>query len=606
MIRKALPVLMVVAVAVLVGLLGLSVAAAQQAGISRSLPAAPVSPDSEFTVTINDVGLAEGFGEVVETLPTGFTYAPDSATSTTANTVAVIDVDDTVVGKVTFTLVGVDSFTYDVTVGSDVAADVPHMFFGVLNKLSGTDTIGGDAEITVVEADTTPPPDMTTPPPDTTTTPPGISRSLPAAPVSPDSEFTVTINDVGLAEGFGEVVETLPTGFTYAPDSATSTTANAVAVIDVDDTVVGKVTFTLVGVDSFTYDVTVGSDVAADVPHLFFGVLNKLSGTDTIGGDASVTVRVDDAPTTPPGISRSLPAAPVSPDSEFTVTINDVGLAEGFGEVVETLPTGFTYAPDSATSTTANTVAVIDVDDTVPGKVTFTLVGVDSFTYDVTVGSDVAADVPHLFFGVLNKLSGTDTIGGDASVTVGSPPAPQPTQRPSSNRGGVQQPTPVPPTPTPTPEPTPTPTATPAPTPTPEPTPTPTATPAPTPTATPTPTPTATPAPTPTATPAPTPTATPAPTPTATPTPTPTPTRRPTATATAVPPTPTATATPEPPTATPQPTPTPTPTATPTPPVVTPEEGGGFPVWGIVVIVIVAVLGLFGGIGLFVVLSKDR
>ena len=361
--------------------------------LTRSLPAAPVAPDDEFTVPINNVGLADGFGSVVETLPDGFSYVEDSAASTDANAV----IDAAVDGQtVTFTVVGVDSFTYRVTVGSDVA-DGEHTFSGVLEKLSGDETI---ADSTVTVGGPAP-------------TPGGLSRSLPAGPVARDGEFPVTINNVGLADGFGEVVETLPDGFSYVDNSAASTTPNAV----IDDEVDGQtVTFTLVAVDSFTYRVTVGSDVA-DGEHTFPGVLKKLSGDETI---ADSSVRVGE-PAPPAGdLTRSLPAAPVAPDDEFDVTISNVGLADGFGSVVETLPAGFSYVENSAASTGANAV----IDAVVDGQtVTFTVVGVDSFTYRVTVGSDVG-DGPYTFSGVLKKLSGDETIA-DSTVTVGA--ATQPT-----------------------------------------------------------------------------------------------------------------------------------------------------------------------------------
>ena len=395
--------MLVVAVVGMVGLLGLSHVAAQQAGISRSLPAGPVAPDDQFTVTINNVGLADGFGSVVETLPAGFSYVEDSAASTDANAVIDAEVDGQ---TVTFTVVGVDSFTYMVTVGSDVA-DGEHTFSGVLEKLSGDETIA-DSSVMVEAGATTTPPMATTTPPTATTTPGGISRSLPAGPVAPDDEFVVTINNVGLADGFGSVMETLPTGFNYVDNSAASPTPNAV----IDAEVSGQtVTFTVVGVDSFTYMVTVGSDVV-DGEHTFSGVLEKLSGDETIA-DSSVRVGASVPPVG--GLSRSLPADPVAPDDEFAVTINNVGLADGFGSVMETLPAGFSYVADSAASPTPN--AVIDVE--VSGQtVTFTVVGVDSFTYMVTVGSDVA-DGEHTFSGVLEKLSGDETIA-DSSVRVGA------------------------------------------------------------------------------------------------------------------------------------------------------------------------------------------
>ena len=407
MTRKALPLVVIVAVAGMIGLVGMGLVAAQQADLSRSLPAGPVAPDDEFTVTINNVGLADGFGEVVETLPGGFSYVDNSAASTDANAV----IDAVVDGQtVTFTVVGVDSFTYRVTVGSDVA-DGPHTFKGALKKLSGTDTIA-DSTVTV-EAGTTTTPPTATPRPDDTTMPGDLSRSLPAGPVAPDDEFTVAISNVGLADGFGSVVETLPAGFSYVDNSAAS--SDAKAVIEAEDD--GQtVTFTVVGVDSFTYRVTVGSDVA-DGRYTFSGVLVKLSGEETIA-DSTITVG---GPAPQPGdLSRSLPAAPVAPDDEFTVTINNVGLADGFGSVVETLPAGFSYVDNSAASSDAK--AAIEAED--DGQtVTFTVVGVDSFTYRVTVGSDVA-DGPHTFSGVLVKLSGEETIA-DSTITVGGP-APQP------------------------------------------------------------------------------------------------------------------------------------------------------------------------------------
>ena len=111
MFRKALPLLVIVAVAGMMGLLALSLVTAQEAGVSRSLPAGPVAPDDAFAVTINNVGLADGFGSVVEMLPAGFSYVDTSAASTDAN--AAID-DNEVSGQVvTFTVVAVDSFTLE-------------------------------------------------------------------------------------------------------------------------------------------------------------------------------------------------------------------------------------------------------------------------------------------------------------------------------------------------------------------------------------------------------------------------------------------------------------------------------------------------------------
>ena len=125
-----------------------------------------------------------------------------------------------------------------------------------------------------------------------------------------------------------------------------------------------------------------GSDVA-DGPHTFSGVLKKLSGDETIA-DSSVTVEADTTTPEPSsGISRSLPAGPAAPGDVVVVTINNVGLADGFGDVVETLPVGFSYVDDSAASDTPNAA----IGAVVSGlTVTFTVVAVDSLTYKVTSG----------------------------------------------------------------------------------------------------------------------------------------------------------------------------------------------------------------------------
>ena len=111
--------------------------------------------------------------------------------------------------------------------------------------------------------------------------------------------------------------------------------------------------------------------------------MNKRSGTDTIGGDESVRV----AASAPPvgGVSRSLPGGSLAAGDEFEVTISNVGLADGFGEIEETLPGGFTYVDDSVMSSTAD--AAVNDDDPTGQTVTFTVVGVDQLSYRVSVGS---------------------------------------------------------------------------------------------------------------------------------------------------------------------------------------------------------------------------
>ena len=334
MIRKTLWLLVVVGV---IGLLGLSAVAAQEAGVSRSLPAGPVAPGYELDVTISNVGLTNGFGSAKETLPAGFSYVEGSAVVTVGAASALIHhavEDQTDI----FTLLGVDSFTYKVAVGSEVG-DGQHTFSGVLKKgLSDeAETIGGDDSVTV-EAGTTTPPDTGTPePPPAITMPGDVSRSLPAGPVAPGDELDVTISNVGLTDGFGSAEETLPAGFSYVEGSAVVTVGAASAVIDhtVEDQ---TYTFTLLGVDSFTYKVAVGSEVG-DGQHTFSGVLKKgLSDeAETIGGDDSVTVEA--GTTTPPDTGTPGPRGPAGPSGN-TGPAGPSGNTGPTGPEGDTGPTG--------------------------------------------------------------------------------------------------------------------------------------------------------------------------------------------------------------------------------------------------------------------------
>ena len=193
---------------------------------------------------------------------------------------------------------------------------------------------------------------------------------------------------------------------------------------------------------------------------------------------------------------RSFSAPWVLPGGQLEVTIAAAGYG-GFGQVVETLPAGFSYEGSDLSE------AAVAVEGQ---AVAFTLLGDERFTYTVAAPDGEGS---YSFSGVLLDADKVEApVGGDSTIRVG-------------------------PEPTPTPSPTPEPTATPTLEPTAAPTPEPTATPTPEPTATPTPEPTATPTPEPTATPTPEPTASPTPEP---PTATPTPTAAPEPTPTSAPP----------------------------------------------------------------------
>ena len=170
---------------------------------------------------------------------------------------------------------------------------------------------------------------------------------------------------------------------------------------------------------------------------------------------------------------RSFSAPWILPEGALEVTITTAGYGS-FGQVVETLPAGFSYEGSDLSEAAA----------AVDGQtVAFTLLGDERFTYTVAAPS---AEGSYSFSGILldaDKVA--EPVGGASSIRVGPEPTPTPTPEPT--------PTPTPPEPTATPTPEPTPTPTPTPEPTATPTPEPTATPTPEPTATPTSEPTATP-----------------------------------------------------------------------------------------------------------------
>ncbi len=183
---------------------------------------------------------------------------------------------------------------------------------------------------------------------------------------------------------------------------------------------------------------------------------------------------------------RFLSAPWTLPGGALEVTITAAGYG-GFGQVVETLPDGFSYEGSDLSETAVS----------VEGQtVAFTLLGDERFTYTVAAPG---AKGSYSFSGVVMDADKAEqAIGGDSSIRVG-------------------------PAPTPTPEPAPaTPIATPTATPMPTPTATPTATPMPTPTATAPPMPMPTPTATATAPPMPMPTPTPTAIPTVAPSPAPT------------------------------------------------------------------------------------
>ena len=114
---------------------------------------------------------------------------------------------------------------------------------------------------------------------------------------------------------------------------------------------------------------------------------------------------------------RSFSASSVLPGGRLEVTITPTGY--GIGQVVETLPSGFSYARSSLAATQV----------AVEGRtVTFTLLGESNFRYTVTAPSTEGS---YAFSGVIKDVSrAAASVSGASTIRVGPPPTPTPTPHP--------------------------------------------------------------------------------------------------------------------------------------------------------------------------------
>ena len=129
--KKASTTALMVGVAVLLGMLGVMqvVVAAQHVSVTRSfVDTGSVTAGGQLEVRIDISGGYGGIGQVVETLPDGFSYV--SGSSALVLDENNIPVDGSGRQMVPFSLVGETTFTYMVDVSSD--AMPPHTFSGVL------------------------------------------------------------------------------------------------------------------------------------------------------------------------------------------------------------------------------------------------------------------------------------------------------------------------------------------------------------------------------------------------------------------------------------------------------------------------------------------
>ena len=285
LVKKTLTLATMLAMAVMVALMGGTVAAQQSgASASRSFDNATVGPGEEVEVTIQASGYGFG-GQVVETLPDGFTYVEDSASPSSLR----VDMDGQ---ELRFTLLGETGFSYKVAASSDAGE---YTFMGVLKYSPATVIVDVEVSgpgVVTVEAAQQPTDDMAM-----------ASRSISPATVDAGGEVEVTIQASGYGFG-GQVVETLPAGFSYVNGSVNPSNIN-VREEDQD------LKFTLLGEPSFSYKVTASSDAGE---YSFMGVL-KYSPVDVIvdvgvGGASAVTVEAAAPPPTATWLWLAGPSVP--------------------------------------------------------------------------------------------------------------------------------------------------------------------------------------------------------------------------------------------------------------------------------------------------------
>ena len=345
------------------------VVSADTATATRTLPAS-VDAGANFDVGIVASGCG-AMGQVVETLPTGFSYV--GTTSTDVN----VSTEDNVVK---FTFIG-DAVTFDYTVAAS-STEGTYSFAGVVKDDDLAESaVGGDTAITVgAPAETS------------------ATRTLPAS-VDAGANFDVGIVASGCGQ-MGEVAETLPTGFSYVGTTSTN------VFVTQEDSVVR---FSFIG-DAVSFDYTVAAS-STEGTYSFSGVVKDADLIEyPVGGDTAITVGA------PPATSatRTLPAS-VDAGANFDVGIDASGCGQ-LGEVAETLPSGFSYVGTTSTD------VIVTQEDSV---VRFSFIG-DGVSFDYTVAASTTEGT-YSFAGVVKDEDLNEyPIGGDTQVEVTTPAPEEP------------------------------------------------------------------------------------------------------------------------------------------------------------------------------------
>jgi len=216
-------------------------------------------------------------------------------------------------------------------------------------------------------------------------------RTLPSS-VASRAELDVAIEASGCGT-FGQVVETLPGGFTYVSSSLPA---------DQVEQMGSTVKLTFLG-DSASFSYRVKAPRVATTTYTFQGVVKDEDR-------ASYPIEDDEITVFEPSGTRTLPSS-VTSGAQFDITIEALGCGT-FGQVVETLPSGFTYV---SSSLPADQVEQMD------STVKFTFLGDSaSFTYRIKAPT-VDTTTTYTFHGVVKDENRISYPIEDDLITVEAP-----------------------------------------------------------------------------------------------------------------------------------------------------------------------------------------
>ncbi len=348
-VKKFLPIVVAALLAVAL-VVPAAVIGAPEALATRTLPAS-VDPGADFDVGIEASGCGN-FGQVVETLPNGFSYVGTDSTD-----VIVTPEDSTV----KFTFMG-DAVSFDYTVTASTTAGT-YSFSGVVKDEDKIEyTIGGDTTIWLFDG--------------------GWFIEL---GVSPEGSGVIKVN--------GAIPESFP-GWSEVFDWGSEVELEAVPA------------------EGYIFVEWSGDASGTENPIIMIdGVQKEVTTTSKVANLMVVTVHATFEVAAQASATRTLPISifdsVVNAGANFDVTIAASGCG-AFGQVVETLPNGFSYVSCASTE-----ISITATDSTIK----FTFVG-DSVTFTYTAKASTTPGV-YTFSGIVKDEYKVEyPIGGVENICV--------------------------------------------------------------------------------------------------------------------------------------------------------------------------------------------